>query len=72
MVGNGRQPVDILWDQTNSKITQLSFISKFVKSAAMGRPRRLVLKEEMTAIYLFKKFDFPKGNPLQKSNFLKR
>eukprot|EP00493_Phyllostaurus_siculus_P020452 UN20777 len=29
------------------------------------------LKEEMTAIYLFKKFDFGKGIPLGKSNFLK-
>ena len=29
-------------------------------------------KEKMTAIYLFKKFDFAKGIPLQKSNFLKR
>ena len=30
-----------------------------------------VAKEEMTAIYLFKKFDFCKGIPLGKSNFLK-
>ena len=29
------------------------------------------VKEEMTAIYLFKKFDFCKGIPLGKSNFLK-
>eukprot|EP00493_Phyllostaurus_siculus_P015407 UN15643 len=28
-------------------------------------------KEEMTDIYLFKKFDFCKGIPLRKSNFLK-
>eukprot|EP00493_Phyllostaurus_siculus_P021832 UN22161 len=31
----------------------------------------LFIKEEMTAIYLFKKFDFCKGIPLGKSNFLK-
>eukprot|EP00493_Phyllostaurus_siculus_P027295 UN27642 len=30
-----------------------------------------VWKEEMTAIYLFKKSDFCKGIPLGKSNFLK-
>ena len=29
-------------------------------------------KEKMTRPYHFKKFDFPKGIPLQKSNFLKR
>ena len=29
-------------------------------------------KEKMTRPYHFKKFDFPKGIPFQKSNFLKR
>ena len=29
-------------------------------------------KEKVTRPYHFKKFDFPKGIPLQKSNFLKR
>ncbi len=31
----------------------------------------IILKEEMTSIYLFKKFDFRKEIPLGKSNFVK-
>jgi len=50
----------------------VSSITFYVKLDVKRKGMKRATKEKMTRPYHFKKFDFPKGIPLQKSNFLKR